>query len=77
MPQRRKRRLQPLPSVVRRVCKGWSLRLHIDGARNPVRKAVALTRRRKARTEVTGIFEDEDDDEYPGKPRLFWVRHEH
>ena len=22
-------------------------------------------------------FEDEDDDEYPGKPRLFWVRHEH
>ena len=21
--------------------------------------------------------EDEDDDEYPGKPRLFWVRHEH
>jgi hypothetical protein len=27
--------------------------------------------------ETSGFFEDEDDDEYPGKPRLFWVRHEH
>ena len=27
--------------------------------------------------ETIGILEDEDDDEYPGKPRLFWVRHEH
>ena len=23
------------------------------------------------------LIEDEDDDEYPAKARLFWVRHEH
>jgi hypothetical protein len=27
--------------------------------------------------ESIGFIEDEDDDEYPGKARLFWVRHEH
>jgi hypothetical protein len=26
---------------------------------------------------MIGILEDEDDDEYPGKPRFFWVRHGH
>ena len=30
-PHKRKRRLQPLPSVVRHVCKGWSLRLRLRG----------------------------------------------
>jgi hypothetical protein len=31
--------------------------LHVDWARNPMRKAVAPTRRRKARTEVTVFTE--------------------
>jgi hypothetical protein len=42
----------------------------------PLRK-VAESDRTQSDCETIGILEDEDDDEYPGKPWLFWVRHGH